>query len=392
MTAEPPDSVDPAGRTDPGDPGLRRARLAALSSLLPAVLTSLTMPGVGVLVEHRPMWVFLGAVGVVLFTVAQTGALYAAVTPWLGRRYRWWLLAGFPIGSVLSVPLLAPVGADEWQTWSWVAASVAGSAPLLYRRWTMVLVVLLAMAGAALIAVWVGDSVTTYVGITVGIGATVTLMSGLPLWLWDLLLQAQAGKAAQARLSVAEERLRFARDVHDLLGHDLSVIALKAELAARLASVDAERASAEAGEVQRLAGTALADLRAAVHAYREVDLDDQLTAVEQLLRSSGVRCVVRRPEHPVPADIAAQLAPVLREASTNLLRHSTASWCTIDIDQDDDEVRMTVTNDGAESRGPDRYSHGLRGLSERLATAGGVLRTTEQDGEFGLRVSFEVRR
>jgi two-component system sensor histidine kinase DesK len=97
------------------------------------------------------------------------------------------------------------------------------------------------LAVAVGVAWWTGGSVVRYALITASIGLSVAAMSGLPAWLWDLLTQAQAGRAAQARLATTQERLRFARDVHDLLGHNLSVIALKAELAARLAPVDAER-------------------------------------------------------------------------------------------------------------------------------------------------------
>ncbi len=217
-------------------------------------------------------------------------------------------------------------------------------------------------------------------------------MSGLPVWLWDLLAQAQAGRAAQARLATTEERLWFAPDVHDLLGHNLSVIALKAELAACLAPVELERAAGEAAEVQRLAASALAELREAVHGYRAVDLREQLSAVAQVLRSSGVRCTVTQPPGELPSEIAIQLAPVLREASTNVLRHSRASWCTIEIVRQGSEVRMIVANDGATGAGPDRYSFGLRGLADRLADVGGALHTWDENGVFTLEATVPETR
>ncbi|MEI4850452.1 histidine kinase, partial [Klebsiella pneumoniae] len=92
----------------------------------------------------------------------------------------------------------------------------------------------------------------------------------------DLVVQAQRGREARARLAVIEERMRFARDVHDLLGHRLTVIALKAELAVRLAPVDGARATAEADEVRALAASALAELREAVRGYRTVQLPEQV--------------------------------------------------------------------------------------------------------------------
>ena len=120
--------------------------------------------------------------------------------------------------------------------------------------------------------------------------------------------------------------------------------------------MDAERASQEAAEVQRLAASALTDIRDAVHGYRAVDLRDQLAAMEHVLRSCGVRCTIVPPAADLPPEVAIQLGAVLREASTNVLRHSRASRCRIEISQYGNEVRMTVTNDGATASGPDRNS------------------------------------
>ncbi len=334
----------------------------------------------------------LGALGIIAFVTAQTGALYAVVTPWLTERSRRRLVTGFGAAAVLSVPLVGPVGADQWATWAWLGGSIVGSAPLLVRRWTAALATAATLAVAVGVAWWTGGSVVEYVLITVSIGLTVAAMSGLPAWLWDLLAQAQAGRAAQARLATTQERLRFARDVHDLLGHNLSVIALKAELAARLAPVDPERAAGEAAEVQRLAASALTEMREAVHGYRAVDLAEQLTAVAQVLRSSGVHCTVTQPTGELSSEVATQLAPVLREASTNVLRHSKAGWCTIEITRHGSEVRMIVANDGADGAGPDRYSFGLRGLADRLADAGGTLHTRNENGVFTLEATVPQAR
>jgi two-component system, NarL family, sensor histidine kinase DesK len=148
-----------------------------------------------------------------------------------------------------------------------------------------------------------------------------------------------------------------------------------------LAAVDDDRAGREAAEVRRLAATTLAELREVVHGYRRVDLGEQLAAIAEVLRSSGVRCTVEAGE--VAAEPAGLLSAVLREATTNLLRHSRATWCAIEIQQTADEVRMTITNDGVSATAsPDAHSHGLRGLADRLAEAGGVLRTRAADGRF----------
>jgi two-component system sensor histidine kinase DesK len=136
---------------------------------------------------------------------------------------------------------------------------------------------------------------------------------------------------------------------------------------------------------------ALAELREVVHGYRQVDLRAELRSIEHVLRSSGVRCTVTVPDANLPQAVAAPLAAVLREAVTNVLRHSRATTCTISIepaagrsgaDGDGGTVTMTVVNDGVTATRPDRHSHGLPGLVERLAATGGTLRTHAADGRF----------
>lgn len=370
--------------------GLRRARAVTLSTVGSGVLSTLLLAAVGLWREEDPRWTVAGAVGVVLFVAAQGGALYGAITPWLAESTRRRLLAAFVVATVLSVPLVGPVGGPDWATWAFLGASVIGSVSLL-RHWRVAgPVVLLTVATAAGVAAWTGAPVRGQVTILLVVGLSMAAWNALQLWLWGLLVQAQQGRAAQGRLAATEERLRFARDVHDLLGHSLSVIALKAELASRLAATDAARASREAAEVQRLAASALGELREVVHSYRAVNLGDQITAVEQVLRSSGIRCAVALPPHEAPPEIARQLVAVLREATTNVLRHSQATWCTIEISQDEAEVRMAMTNDGATGAAPDRHSFGLRGLAERLAEAGGTLRTRLDDDMFRLDVTLRT--
>ncbi|MEV8436840.1 histidine kinase [Actinosynnema sp. NPDC051121] len=352
---------------------MRRARVLTLVSLGVAWSTSLIGPGIGVLLETRPGWVAAGLVGVLLFSAAHAGALYASVTP---GGFRWDVV--FPAAALLSVPLLAPVAVGRWDTGAWVAAALVATAPVLVRRWWVV-VPLVVAAAVAVAAVVSADPLRALV-IAGGVGVGLALMHVLPVWLWDLVVQAQQGREARARLAVIEERLRFARDVHDLLGHRLTVIALKAELAARLATADGERAGREADEVRAVAASALSDLREAVHGYRTVEPAEQASAIEQVLTAAGVRCTVSVPE--VLPPVARELSWALREAGTNVLRHSRARWCSIEVVAGADEVRLTVANDGA--AGARGRGSGLTGLAERLARVGGTVRTGEEDGVFTL--------
>ncbi|WP_116947700.1 sensor histidine kinase [Jiangella endophytica] len=382
-------SVTESGRPDVR---LRRARwVVLLFALVAAVATALAGGLVGVLGEDDATRAALGALGVTLFCSAQAGALYAVLTPSVGEPARRRRLVAFLLAAAASVPLVGPADADDWETWAWLGGPLAGSAPLLLGRVAGTALAAVAVGVSALVGWWTGGSVPTYVLLTLINAITVAALCGVPMWLWDLLVEAREGRVAQARLAATEERLRFARDVHDLLGHTLSVIALKTELAARLAPVDGDRAGREAEEARALAASALNEMRQVVHGYRTVDLTGQLDAIRRVLESSGVRCTVTGSAGSLPEQVSALLIPVLREASTNVLRHSRARWCTIDIGREGDEVRMTVINDGATGDGPDAHSSGLRGLADRLAEAGGTLRSDRDGDTFTLDVTLAVR-
>jgi two-component system sensor histidine kinase DesK len=357
---------------------MRRARLVTLVVLATNGSMALLLPAIGLWREPSTPRIVLAAAGILLFSVAQGFVLHALVTPWLSPRARRRAVLGFAAASVASVPLVGPAG-GAWPSWAWLAACIIGVLPVITGR---VAAVLLAVVTAAAAVLTTPGSARDALIISVGIGAGIAAINALHIWFWELLVQAEQGRAAQSRLAAGEERLRFARDVHDLLGHHLSVIALKAELAERLAPIDHERAAREAAEVRGLATSALTELREVVHGYRQVDLREQLAAIEQVLSSSGVHCTVRAPDGELPGPVAAPLAAVLREASTNMLRHSRAAWCTIDIVRAGPRFTMTVVNDGAGDSVADRHSQGLHGLAERLAESGGVLRTRAAEGRF----------
>ncbi|WP_188187217.1 sensor histidine kinase [Nonomuraea sp. SYSU D8015] len=215
--------------------------------------------------------------------------------------------------------------------------------------------------------------------------STVAMVGALLLWrwLWWVIRDANDSREAKARLAVAEERLRFARDLHDLLGHSLSVITLKSELAAKLATKDAGRAAVEMAEVRALAGESLAEVQQAVHGYQALDLDEELAGVRAALEAAGARCVIdARADGLSPAG-RALLAWAVREGGTNVLKHSKATRCAITIDGG----VLEMVNDGVHEP-PAAPGNGLRGLAERLATAGGsFFAAPTPTGEFLLRAA-----
>lgn len=215
------------------------------------------------------------------------------------------------------------------------------------------------------------------------------------LAMWGILrLVERNAELAQAQqqiteLAVAEERSRFARDLHDILGHSLTVLAVKAELAGRLVRIDADRAATEIAEVERLARDALADVRSAVAGYREASLAGELVAARAALDAAGIEADLPTAVDAVTQERKALLGWAVREGVTNVIRHSGARHCRIRLDAGGVEI----VDDG---RGPARTGagrmatgHGLAGLRERAAAQGArVVTEAAAGGGFRLRVGW----
>jgi two-component system sensor histidine kinase DesK len=194
-----------------------------------------------------------------------------------------------------------------------------------------------------------------------------------------------------ARNAVAEERLRFARDLHDLLGHSLSMIALKSELAGRLAERDPVRARQEMADVEAAARRALAEVREAVGGYRQVALRQSIAEARGALSAAGI--TVETPTAAletaaeIPGEADAVLGWVVREATTNVLRHSGAERVTVALQWSADVVTLVIADDGRGVAGP--RGTGLTGLAERLEAIGGRLDTHAKPGA-GYRLTAVV--
>ncbi len=173
-----------------------------------------------------------------------------------------------------------------------------------------------------------------------------------------------------ARLAIREERNRMARDVHDVLGHSLTVITVKAELAARLLEVSPERAKVEVEEVERLARDALADVRQAVAGFREISLPGELARARSSLTAAGIEADLPTATEAVPSELRELCAWTLREGVTNVIRHSGATTCRVLLDANG----ITISDDGSGPM-PGQPGSGLMGLSERADAAGARMLT-----------------
>jgi two-component system, NarL family, sensor histidine kinase DesK len=211
-----------------------------------------------------------------------------------------------------------------------------------------------------------------------------TLAVGLFSRLIRINRELVAAREELARLAVAEERVRFARDLHDILGHSLTVITVKAGLARRLVQRDPARAEAEVAEIERLGRAALGDVRATVAGYRQVTLAGELASARYVLEAAGIRADLPHAIDAVPGPLHELFGWVVREGVTNVVRHSRADTCAVRVWAEGVEVRDDGKG-GTAGMGP---GSGLAGLAERVAAVGGrLIAGTEAGGGFRLRVT-----
>ena len=225
------------------------------------------------------------------------------------------------------------------------------------------------------------------------IGGVAALTGRASAWTLRVMWELDRSRTAHARLSVAEERLRFARDLHDLLGRNLSLIAVTSELAAQLARQGGEEAAGHMLEVHRVAHESLREMRAVVSGYRTADLDTELAGAQAVLRSAGASCRIIGDAAGLAPDVQAALGWVVREGTTNIIRHSDATACTIELNVlDPPDTARTVTlrmdNDRVRTADAATGGTGLLGLGERLAGLGGTITTRyPRSGHFRLEAT-----
>jgi two-component system, NarL family, sensor histidine kinase DesK len=315
---------------------------------------------------------------------------FALVYQFRFRRSRRW---GLPLYGVL-VAITIGLTAFDRPGWGFLFTYCAACAAVIpLPRYTLLNLVVLTVLAGVVPALGGGNEGASigFVASTAGIGLVMALVRDLRLRNEELT----SARAELARMAVAEERERFARDLHDLLGHTLSVIALKAELAGRLVSSSPDQASREIAEVERVARGALGEVREAVSGYRQPTLAGELAGARMALSAAGVAVDVVSPSVALDPSVEAVLAWAVREGATNVIRHSGASRCSVRVAVGLAEASVEVVDDGSiRDSGVDwskPAGHGLAGLTERAEAVGGRLEAGRRaEGGFRLRVSVPV--
>ncbi|MFD9632815.1 sensor histidine kinase [Streptomyces violascens] len=340
-------------------------------------------------VQHPPVWERIGAVvGFGAILVLQLGHSFPEFLPGT-RRYRHvtWVLQ-----ALLSIVPMLLVG----DAWGGMQAFLAASAVLVFP----------AMLGRPLFG---AVTVATFLGIVISGEDAVTLLYstvdallialivvGLSR-MSDLIVKLHHSRAEWSRLAVAGERLRFARDLHDVLGFSLSAITLKCEPAYRLFAESPPKAQEELAHILRTSRKALADVRSVSRGYREMSLRGEADAAVSMLEAAGIRTTLRFDAGVLPGPVDTALATVLREGLTNMLRHSKAAHCGSTAERTAAGVRLTLVNDGVDGGAPSvpgseaNGGSGIGNLTTRISAVNGRLEAgARPDGRFELTAEVEL--
>jgi two-component system sensor histidine kinase DesK len=316
--------------------------------------------------HHRLVASVTGTALLVLFALAY---LFLVPRGWWGRGQKRYGVQITAVVLGLALAETAVIGVQGLTAMVFVAVS---GVMLLPNRVAIVFAGVLAV-GSAVVPQYIGPWHVS--GVQWSDGASVVL-AGLAVYGFSRLIRANHELAAArnqvAALAAERERARIARDMHDLLGHSLTTVTVKAALASRLVDSDPARARAEMQDVERLTREALADVRATVSGFRDVRLSTELVNARQVLEAAGIRAELPGIVDNVEGDLAPLFGWVLREGVTNVVRHSRAGRVTVTVEP----RAIEIIDDGqcpGEPGSPVLQGNGLSGLAERVANAGGSM-------------------
>jgi len=297
---------------------------------------------------------------------------------WLSLRHvpedRRWLEHAATFAVALGAWAVVAGGTPTSGLWVLVPAAVIAHVAMLTSKAERLAVVLGGTAATVAVGAAVADDfAASDVLMTASLVGTLVFLDVTTLWFWRLVQELDRARDTARALAVAEERLRFAADLHDIQGHNLQAIALKGELTERLIGRDDDTARKLAAEIADLARTALAETREVVQGYRRADLDTEIANAVGILEAVGITTTVVGDANEVPEPLRQLFGALVREGTTNVLRHSKAERCTVLISVRDEEVRVRLRNDGVTGVPEERDGSGLAGLRERFAAVGGTV-------------------
>lgn len=287
---------------------------------------------------------WLAGLGLLVFNSLYISVIWTSFNPRLRDSRR----PLYALGALTAVTFAVALGfGGNWFLFFPLLSLASGTVRAL--RGKKLALWLITLSGAAgYLTGWHDDDPWGAFGIGYG-----TFLSGMVtatvLSLFDTIQELNTTRQELARSAVEKERLRFSRDLHDLLGHTLSVVVVKAEAVRRLAPRDLDAALAQATDIEAVGRQALTEIREAVSGYREGSLTTELDRARSALEAAGIEPVVRQAGPPLPPQAGALLGWVVREGVTNTVRHSGATRCEIAVHADAERVRLTITDDG---RGP----------------------------------------
>src|SRR5215203_2895789 len=337
--------------------------------------------------DPTPARVSLALIGAALFAGVFLWLIWMQEPPWSAsvepsevRKRR----ATIALLAVLALALNLALG-SEWRV-LFFHVNVAAGIMLLTRD------AYVAIAGLAL--------TTLALGFVSGMAWLALPTAAIGLWATAFVRQVAAvaelrsAREELARMAVDEERLRFARDLHDLLGHSLSLITLKSELSGRLLPDEPEKAETEVHDIEEVARQALGEVREAVAGYRSPTLDEELAGAAEMLGAAGIDFELENEAGLLPREIDGMLAWTVREGTTNVIRHSRARNCHILLAREDGMVYAQITDDGRGETDQETSGSGLSGLAERVATFsdGSFEAGPLPEGGFRLRIDLPHRR
>ena len=313
---------------------------------------------------------------------------------WYGRDSRLRSPLGYAIlagqAALVYLPILV-----FGQAWVGMPGFLAGSLLLVLNpiaAWTAFTLVVASMA----VAQW------SFTGAPIDVAYTAisTVTTGLVVYglsrLTALVVEVQTSRAEIARMAVLQERLRFARDLHDLFGYSLSAITLKIELTHRLLEKSPQEASDQLLEILDISRLALSDARTVATGYRELSLEEECRSAVSVLEAADICVQLEADALDLPVRVSTVLATVLREGVTNLLRHSKATHCEITIRRTQDEASIEIVNDDIQPASKQDHEEsgsrgGLHNLSVRAAEIGGSVNVEHEPNMFRLRVEVPLR-